>query len=78
MGLLSWFKRQLAPLPPSIEPPPRVGRREAGRERHKETGEPAWESSDRVHVPVKRHLDDAGGLGMGYGMQRTVYEDEDP
>jgi hypothetical protein len=24
-----------------------------------------------------RHLNDAGGLGMGYGMQRTILEDDD-
>jgi len=31
--------------------PPRHERREAGRERHQETGEPAWEESDRLDDP---------------------------
>lgn len=33
------------------EPASRHDRREAGRERHHETGEPAWESSDRIEEP---------------------------
>jgi hypothetical protein len=33
------------------EPPPRHERREAGRERHQETGEPAWEDKDRLEEP---------------------------
>ena len=33
------------------EPAPRHERREAGRERNHETGEPAWEESDRVDEP---------------------------
>jgi hypothetical protein len=33
------------------EPASRHDRREAGRERHRETGEPAWESSDRIEDP---------------------------
>jgi hypothetical protein len=32
-------------------PAPRHERREAGRERHRETGEPAWEESDRLDDP---------------------------
>ncbi len=34
-----------------VEPAPRHERREAGRDRHHETGEPAWEASDRVDEP---------------------------
>jgi hypothetical protein len=33
------------------EPASRHDRREAGRERHHETGEPAWEASDRIEDP---------------------------
>ena len=33
------------------EPPSRHDRREAGRERHHRTGEPAWEESDRIEDP---------------------------
>ena len=33
------------------EPAPRHDRREAGRERHHKTGEPAWEKSDRLDEP---------------------------
>jgi hypothetical protein len=37
------------------EPASRHDRREAGRERHRETGESAWEASDRI--------EDASGSG---------------
>ena len=33
------------------EPASRHDRREAGRERHQRTGEPAWEESDRLDEP---------------------------
>jgi hypothetical protein len=33
------------------EPASRHDRRQAGRERHRETGEPAWEASDRIEDP---------------------------
>jgi hypothetical protein len=33
------------------EPASRHDRREAGRKRHHETGEPAWEESDRLDEP---------------------------
>ena len=33
------------------EPASRHVRREAGRKRHHETGEPAWEKSDRIEEP---------------------------
>ena len=53
MSLLSWIKRTLtgAPDASAAEPPPRHERREGGRERHQETGEPAWEESDRLDDP---------------------------
>jgi hypothetical protein len=43
------------------EPASRHDRREAGRERHHETGEPAWEASDRIEEPAGagRRADDA-------------------
>ena len=34
------------------EPASRHDRREAGRQRHHETGEPAWEPSDRIEDPA--------------------------
>ena len=54
MSLMDRIKRALsgAPDPAVAEPAPRHERREAGRERHHETGEPAWEASDRVDEPA--------------------------
>ena len=53
MSLLARIKRALsgAADPADPEPPPRHERREAGRERHQETGEPAWEGDDKVDEP---------------------------
>ena len=53
MSLLSRIKQLLTGVPDAsaAEPPPRHERREAGRERHQETGEPAWEKSDRIDEP---------------------------
>ena len=55
MSLLSrvkhWFvgSPEADPAGPPAEPhPSRHERREAGRERHHKTGEPAWEAKDRV------------------------------
>ena len=64
MSLLSWIKQALtgASDPSAAEPLPRRERREAGRERHQETGEPAWEESDRLDDPPgtgKRNRDAA-------------------
>jgi len=36
----------------AAEPASRHDRREAGRERHHKTGEPAWEESDRLDEPA--------------------------
>ena len=52
MSLLARIRRALSGAPnPADEPAPRRERREAGRERNHETGEPAWEESDRVDAP---------------------------
>ena len=53
MSLRSTLKRLLggAPLDAEAEPAPRHERREAGRDRHHETGEPAWEEDDRIEEP---------------------------
>jgi hypothetical protein len=53
MSLIARIKRALsgAADPADPEPPPRHERREAGRERHHETGEPAWEEDDRLDEP---------------------------
>lgn len=55
MSLLSRIREALTGAPPSTETAPeapsRHDRREAGRERHHQTGEPAWEASDRVGDP---------------------------
>ena len=64
MTLLDRIKRALsgAADPSAPEPAPRHERREAGRERNHETGEPAWEESDRVDEPAgagKRNPDAA-------------------
>ncbi len=57
MSLLDRIKNALTGSPEvtDLEPLPRHDRREAGRERHHETGEPAWEDSD--------HLDEPSGAG---------------
>lgn len=53
MSLRSWIKRALSGArdASNSEPAPRHERREAGRDRHHETGEPAWEESDRIDEP---------------------------
>ncbi|HLY14422.1 MAG TPA: hypothetical protein VKR24_08725 [Candidatus Limnocylindrales bacterium] len=53
MSLLDTIKRALlgAAAASEPDPAPRHERREAGRERNHETGEPAWEDSDRVDEP---------------------------
>jgi hypothetical protein len=55
MSVLSRVKRWFAGSPESDDAEPvsephlsRHERREAGRERHQRTGEPAWEAQDRV------------------------------
>ncbi len=54
MSVASRIKRALLgiPDPADAEPVPRHERREAGRDRHHETGEPAWEESDRLDEPA--------------------------
>jgi hypothetical protein len=64
MSLLSRIKRALlgAAAASEPDPAPRHERRDAGRERNHETGEPAWEQSDRVDEPAgagKRNPDAA-------------------
>jgi hypothetical protein len=64
MSLLSRIKRALLEAAAASEPDPapRHERRDAGRERNHETGEPAWEQSDRVDEPAgagKRNPDAA-------------------
>ena len=50
--LARWFTGSRSPAEADADDPaPRHERREAGRERHHETGEPAWEESDRVDDP---------------------------
>jgi hypothetical protein len=56
MSLLSRIRDAVSRKPPPVTTtPPTTGsrhdRREAGRERHHRTGEPAWESSDRIDTP---------------------------
>ena len=53
MSILARIKRAISgiPDPDDPEPPPRRDRREAGRERHHETGEPAWDEDDLVDEP---------------------------
>jgi hypothetical protein len=64
MSLRSMVRRVLARTrdDSGSEPALRHERREAGRERHHETGEPAWEESDRIDEPAgagKRNPDAA-------------------
>jgi hypothetical protein len=57
MSVLSRVKRWFVGSPerddaePASEPLSRHERREAGRERHHRTGEPAWQAHDRVGQP---------------------------
>jgi hypothetical protein len=50
-GLFGKSPSPAAPARDAPEPASRHDRREAGRERHHETGEPAWEESDRLDEP---------------------------
>lgn len=54
MSTLGKIKRALfgAPADGEPDPAPRHDRREAGRERHRDTGEPAWEEDDRIEEPL--------------------------
>ncbi len=53
MLLIARIRRALSGSPDvsDDEPAPRHERREAGRKRHQETGEPAWEDSDQLDEP---------------------------
>ena len=53
MSLLSRLKRAFSGAPEGSErvPASRRERREAGRDRHHETGEPAWGDRDRIDQP---------------------------
>lgn len=55
MSLLSRLRRALSggpsPHEGPDEPTSRHDRREAGRERHHETGGPAWDADDRIEDP---------------------------
>jgi hypothetical protein len=57
MSLLSRITRVFSRTPhteqaaPDLPHESRHDRREAGRERHHRTGEPAWEASDRLDQP---------------------------
>jgi hypothetical protein len=46
-------------------PPSRHDRREAGRERHHQTGEPAWEAGDQVESPEAQSNPDAAPEILG-------------
>jgi hypothetical protein len=50
-GLFSGSKPPVESQRDATEPASRHDRREAGRERHHKTGEPAWEKSDRLDEP---------------------------
>ena len=57
MSLLSRLRNAVARKPaPDATTPRATGsrhdRREAGRDRHHRTGEPAWEASDRIDTPA--------------------------
>jgi len=62
---------ELAPLATRRE------RREAGRERHRETDEPGWSSADRhVHREGERSVADVSpGTPGHFGSVRTVEDD---
>jgi hypothetical protein len=63
------FSRGAPPAPAAPRPEgSRHERREAGRERHHKTGEPAWEASDRVDGPAGQAKDpDAAPEILGGG-----------
>ncbi len=53
MSVFEAIKRAIigAPAEGDTGPDSRHERREAGRERHRETGDPTWEESDRIEEP---------------------------
>jgi hypothetical protein len=74
MSLLSRITRLFAGTPTPEQRAPaeahasRHERREAGRQRHHETGQPAWEASDRLDQPAASDKDpDAAPEILGGG-----------
>jgi hypothetical protein len=63
--------------PTNVEPPSRHERREAARERHRESGAPLWTADDLEPMPgAKRQVADvAPGTPGDYGSVRTIRDD---
>jgi hypothetical protein len=77
---MSWIERLRTFFAGSSEPveplPPRRERREAARERHHETGEPAWSEPDRHEGPEgEREVQDIAPGLFGEGASHRVIDD---
>jgi hypothetical protein len=77
MGLWTRLRSFIAGRPSAPPLAPRQERREAARQRHHETGEPAWTAEDRHVGPDGEHLvaDVAPGTPGHFGSVRTGRED---
>ena len=76
MSLLDRLRRLFTGWSPPAEPlPPRHERREAGRERHHESGEPPWTSDDRVAGEGHREVQDVTPGTPGAGSSHRVVGD---
>jgi len=69
--IAAFLRGTAAPAEPVL---PRRARREEARERHRETGGPAWTPADRrTDTPVPREVQDvAPGTPGSFGSQRTI------
>jgi hypothetical protein len=77
MGVLTWLRGLISGRTPSIPLEGRRERREAARQRHHETGEPAWTSDDRHLGPEgERWVSDvAEGTPGHYGSVHAIKDD---
>ena len=77
MGIWKRLRSLLSARAPAAPLASRHDRREAARERHHETGEPAWTERDRHPGPDGEHLvaDVAPGTPGHFGSVRTGRDD---
>jgi hypothetical protein len=77
MGLWTRLRALIAGRPSALPLAPRHDRREAARQRHHETGEPAWTESDRHPGPDGEHpvADVTPGTPGHFGSVRTGRDD---
>lgn len=76
MSVLARIREFFAGSTPAEPLPPRHERREAGRERHHESGEPAWSADDRhLGGEGRREVQDVTPGTPGAGGSHRVIED---